>query len=107
MAHFFLMQGKMDEAWPSSNGHQLCLSEGASLVLKRSRRSSLPSHRRRMMPFHRRSWAWGTPLKIKLPDLTSTTACCICEVAAVTKIQSVHRASQIRSVYHAVVAAVA
>ena len=26
MAHFFLMQGKMDEARRSSRGHQLCLS---------------------------------------------------------------------------------
>mmetsp|Transcript_23274 Transcript_23274/g.54969 ORF Transcript_23274/g.54969 Transcript_23274/m.54969 type:complete len:388 (+) Transcript_23274:123-1286(+) len=58
MAHFFLMQGKMDEVAKKF------------FAVTQEANDALPS-----------------------------------EVAAVTKIQSVHRASQIRSVYHAVVAA--
>ncbi|CAE7365703.1 SPATA17 [Symbiodinium natans] len=58
MAHFFLMQGKMDEV-------------------------------------AKKLFAAAQEANDALPT----------EVAAVTKIQSVHRASQIRSVYHAVVAA--
>ena len=110
MAHFFLMQNKMDEASSSTGSHgwgppQACANKVAKkfFAVTQEANDSLPTEVRscqhaELVP--------GSDVS-KNRQICGRPHSCICEVAAVTKIQSVHRASQIRSVYHAVMAAVA